>query len=149
MRRKVFLVFFLLWAGLGARAVSLRHLLNTLPPAHSLEEYQPNLTTRIFDYKGNQVTELFTERRVWIPLNQIPVDMQNAFISVEDDKFFKHWGISPQGMLRAAIKNFIAGRVVQGGSTITQQLSKLIFLTQERTFGRKIKELLLALETEH
>src|SRR3990167_5461977 len=130
MRKKIYLAFVLLWALIAGGAVALRHLLNTLPPAHSLEEYQPNMTTRIFDYKGNQITELFTERMVWIPLNQIPVDMQNAFISVEDDKFFKHWGISPPGMARAAIRNFMAGRVVQGGSTITQQLAKLIFLTQ-------------------
>ena len=149
MRRKIYLSFVLFWAVIALGAVALRHLLNSLPPAHSLEQYQPNLTTRIFDHKGTPITELFTERRVWIPLNQIPVDLQNAFISVEDDKFFKHWGVSPAGMVRAAVRNFMAGRVVQGGSTITQQLAKLIFLTQERTLGRKVRELLLALQIEH
>src|SRR5262245_54970250 len=136
-RKKIYIAFAALWAVILLGSFALRHFLNTLPAAHSLEQYQPHLTTRIFDSQGNILTELFTERRVWIPLNQTPVDLQNAFIAVEDDKFFKHWGISPQGMVRAAVKNFMAGRVVQGGSTITQQLAKLIFLTQERTLGRK------------
>ena len=149
MRRKtVYLSFALAAAIVLAGGAAVRYFLSTLPPVRVLEEYLPQLTTRIFDYKGNMVTELFTERRIWVPLNQIPVDLQNAFIAIEDDKFFKHWGISPQGMIRAAVKNFIAGRVVQGGSTITQQLSKLIFLTQEKTFTRKLRELLLSLQVE-
>ncbi len=149
MRRILYGVFVLLWISILVGGFALRHFLSTLPPTHLMEEYQPQMTTRIFDYKGNMVTELFTERRVWVTLDQIPVHLQNAFISVEDDKFYKHWGLSPAGMMRAAVKNFLAGRVVQGGSTITQQLAKLIFLTQERTMGRKIREQLLALEIEH
>ncbi len=149
MRRLLYGIFILFWLSIAVGGFALRHFLSTLPPAHSMEEYQPQLTTRIFDYQGNMVTELFTERRVWIPLNQIPAHLQNAFVAIEDNKFYKHWGVSPAGMARAAVRNFMAGRVVQGGSTITQQLAKLIFLTQERTFGRKIRELLLALEIEH
>lgn len=147
-RRTVYLGFVLCSISLVIASVAVRRFLETLPPVQMLEDYLPHLTTRIYDYKGNLVSEFFTERRVWMPLHQIPVDLQNAFIAIEDDRFFKHWGISPRGMLRAAVKNFIAGRVVQGGSTITQQLSKLIFLTQEKTFGRKVKELLLALQIE-
>lgn len=147
-RRTIYLlfVFFALLIVLGG--TSLRYFIETLPQITDLEEYVPHLTTRILDYKGNVISEFYTERRQWIPLNQIPVDLQNAFIGVEDDRFFSHWGVSSQGMIRAAVKNFLAGRVVQGGSTITQQLSKLIFLTQERTFGRKIREFLLALQIE-
>lgn len=148
-RKPVYIAFIALNAFILLGSLALRYLLSSLPPVQSLEEYLPRLTTRLYDYKGNIISEFFTERRVWTPLNQIPVDLQNAFIAVEDDKFFKHWGISPQGMMRAAVKNFLAGRVVQGGSTITQQLSKLIFLTQEKTLGRKVRELLLSLQIEH
>lgn len=147
-RRTAYLGFCLIAISIVLSGLVLRKFLETLPPVQSLEEYLPRLTTRIYDYKGKLISELFTERRVWVPLNQIPVDLQNAFIAVEDDRFFKHWGISPAGMIRASVKNFMAGRVVQGGSTITQQLSKLIFLTQEKTMGRKVRELLLALQIE-
>ncbi len=149
MRRKtVYLLSILICICILAAAAALRQLTESLPAVGSLDEYLPYLTTRVYDSKGNVISELFTERRVWIPLNKIPVDLQNAFIATEDDRFFKHWGISPRGLIRAAVKNFLAGRVVQGGSTITQQLSKLIFLTQERTFARKVREFLLAIQIE-
>jgi penicillin-binding protein 1A len=131
-----------------AGSVSLRRLVTDLPPITSLEEYTPSLTTRIFDRNGELIGELFTERRELLSLQKIPVDLQNAVIAVEDDDFFHHWGIAPKGIVRAALRNFFAGRVMQGGSTITQQLSKLIFLTQERTLSRKIREILLALQIE-
>lgn len=149
MRRKtVYLLFVFAALSFLPGSMLLRSFLESLPDVQSLEGYLPRLTTRVYDCKGKPVSELFTERRVWVPLNQIPVDMQNAFIAIEDDKFFKHWGISPRSMIRAAVKNFMAGRVVQGGSTITQQLSKLIFLTQEKTLGRKLRELFLAIQIE-
>src|SRR5262249_49172584 len=119
-----------------------------LPPIDTLEEYTPSLTTRIFDRNGELIGELFTERRELLSLQKIPVDLQNAVIAVEDDGFFGHWGISPRGMARAGLRNLFAGHVMQGGSTITQQLSKLIFLTQERTFARKAREILLAMQIE-
>jgi penicillin-binding protein 1A len=126
----------------------LRRLVLDLPPIDTLEEYTPSLTTRIFDRNGELIGELFTERRELLSLQKIPVDLQNAVIAVEDDGFFGHWGISPRGMARAGLRNLFAGHVMQGGSTITQQLSKLIFLTQERTFARKAREILLAMQIE-
>ncbi|MGA2091142.1 MAG: PBP1A family penicillin-binding protein, partial [Endomicrobiales bacterium] len=98
--------------------------------------------------KGELITELFTERRTLTPLKEIPVDLQNAVLSIEDNDFFKHWGVSPRGIARAAMSNLAKGRVAQGGSTITQQLAKTIFLTPDRTMSRKIKELLLTLQLE-
>lgn len=149
MRRKTsYLFFILVVVSLITAGNVFRFFLESLPATQLLEGYLPHLTTRIYDYKENLILELFTEHRVWVPLNQIPVDLQNAFIAVEDDRFFSHWGISLRGTLRAAVKNFMAGRVVQGGSTITQQLSKLIFLTQEKTFSRKAKEFFLSLQIE-
>jgi penicillin-binding protein 1A len=106
------------------------------------------LSTRVFDSKGEQIAEFSIEKRALLPLNKIPVDLQNAAIAVEDDQFFKHWGISPKGIVRSALRNLIARRVVQGASTITQQLAKQIFLKPERKFTRKIREILLAMQIE-
>ncbi len=127
----------------------LKRLLDELPPIHALEDYTPALMTRLFDAKGEVIAELSIEKRALLTLGQIPVDMQNAVIAIEDDRFFKHWGVSPRGIVRAAIANFLARRVVQGASTITQQLSKQIFLTRERTLARKIREVLLSIQIEH
>ncbi len=147
--RKRFYVYSLLAAlAIVTVALSLRIHLIGLPPITSLESYTPSLTTRIFDSKGLVLAELFTERRALLPLSKIPVDLQNAIIAVEDDQFFHHAGISIKGILRAAWRNFWAGRVLQGGSTITQQLSKLIFLNPERSISRKIREVLMALQIE-
>ncbi|MBI3012321.1 MAG: PBP1A family penicillin-binding protein [Elusimicrobia bacterium] len=147
-RRSFYFLFFLTCLVIAAGGIATRKLVESLPAVSTLEDYLPHLTTRVYDYKGNVLSELFTERRTWIPLNEIPTDLQNAFLSIEDDQFYSHWGISPTGMARATIKNFLAGRAVQGGSTITQQLSKLIFLTQEKTLARKFRELLLSLQIE-
>ena len=129
-------------------AWAFRRLLTGLPDIHRLEEYTPSLTTRVFDSAGELVSELSIEKRALLILSKIPVDLQNAVIAVEDDNFFKHWGVSPRGILRSAVANFLAGGVVQGGSTITQQLSKQIFLTRERTIVRKVKEILLSIQIE-
>jgi len=132
----------------GAGSVALRKLLEGMPPIHTLEDYTPSLTTRVHDSKGTVISELSIEKRALLPLSKIPVDLQNAVIAVEDDAFFKHWGISPKGILRSSVRNLLARRVVQGASTITQQLAKQIFLKPERKFTRKIREILLALEIE-
>lgn len=119
-----------------------------LPPISTLERYTPSLITRIFDVRGELIAELFEERRSVIPLPDIPLDFQRAMIAIEDNNFYTHWGIDLRGIMRATWANFKARRTVQGGSTITQQLAKNIFLTRARTFDRKIKELLLTLQIE-
>ncbi|MFA6316372.1 MAG: PBP1A family penicillin-binding protein [Elusimicrobiota bacterium] len=147
-RRRFFLFAVLVLACILAAGAALRTLLAGLPATHGLEEYTPSLTTRIFDASEELVAELSIEKRALLPLAKIPVDLQNAVLAIEDDRFFKHWGVSPRGILRSAAANFLAGRFVQGGSTITQQLSKQIFLTRERTVARKIREILLAIQIE-
>ncbi len=147
--RRLFVIIMTLFLVISAgTAAFLRSLVTDLPSIHKLEDYTPSLVTKIYDYKGALITELFTERRTLIPLKDIPIDLQNALLSIEDNKFFKHWGVSPKGMMRAAVNNTIKRRVAQGGSTITQQLAKTIFLSPERTFDRKIKEILLTLQLE-
>ncbi|MFC2092054.1 penicillin-binding protein 1A [Elusimicrobiota bacterium] len=119
-----------------------------LPSTASLIQYRPNLVTKLYDINNVLIDELFMERRTLVPLNQIPVDLQNAVLAIEDTNFFDHWGLDVLGVIRAFIENFKAGHVVQGGSTITQQLAKVMFLTPERSLKRKIKELLLAMHIE-
>jgi len=129
-------------------AMCAKKLIEDLPSISNLENYTPNIVTKIFDKDENLISELFVERRVLVPLNEIPMNLQNAFIATEDNDFFDHWGISTKGILRAAVTNFLKRKVAQGGSTITQQLSKTIFLTSEKTISRKFKELLLTVQLE-
>ncbi len=137
----------LLMAWLLGMAV-LHILLADLPDIDALQHYTPPLVTKIYDRHNQIISELYTERRTILPLNEIPVNIQNAFLATEDQNFFAHWGIDVKGISRAAIANLRHGRVVEGGSTITQQLSKVLFFSQKKTLTRKIRELLLALQLE-
>ncbi len=128
--------------------VAFHQLLINLPNIDSLQNYQPPVVTKILDIHGEVISELYVERRTLIPLTEIPVSLQNAFMATEDEYFYTHWGLNLKGVARAMIANLRHGRLVQGGSTITQQLSKVLFFSQTKTFSRKIRELLLALQLE-
>jgi penicillin-binding protein 1A len=119
-----------------------------LPPVKALEEYAPSLGTKVYADDDELLTEFQAERRIFVPLQQIPKTLRNAIIAVEDARFYSHFGVDVRGIARAAYANFRHGRVVEGGSTITQQLAKVLFLTPDRRFSRKVKEALLALELE-
>src|SRR5205809_649326 len=136
----------LILAGWLLAMVVLHLLLEDLPDIDSLQHYTPPLVTRIYDRNNEIITELFTERRTVLPLSEIPVNLQNASMATEDQYFFHHWGVNLKGIARALISNLRHGRVVEGGSTITQQLSKVLFFSQKKTLTRKIRELLLALQ---
>ncbi|MBN1354961.1 PBP1A family penicillin-binding protein [bacterium] len=125
------------------------HYARQLPELSQALDYRPPLISSIFDRKGNLLANFAKERRILVPLSQIPELMQNAIIAIEDEHFYSHHGIDFPGIMRAAWKNFMAGEIVQGGSTITQQLAKSLFLTRERTVSRKIKEALLAIQLEN
>ena len=106
-------------------------------------------TSYIYDSEGNEIAALHEEQnRIVVRLNQIPQHVQEAFIAIEDERFFKHFGFDITGSLRAAYVNFQAGEIVQGASTITQQLAQNAFLTPEKTYRRKIQEIWLALQLE-
>lgn len=122
--------------------------LGDIPDPTQLINYTPSLTTKIYDVNGELLAELFTEKRTVVPLSKIPKDMVNAIISIEDTRFFRHWGIDPYRIIGAFVSNIKAGGVVEGGSTITQQLAKVIFLTRRKTLARKIKEVILAIQLE-
>ncbi|MCX5789460.1 MAG: PBP1A family penicillin-binding protein [Elusimicrobia bacterium] len=147
-RRTFYLGLLLAFVAVAAGSYALRRLMEGMPSYYTLEEYKPSLTTTVYDSRDRVIAELSIEKRALLTLSQIPVDLQNAVLATEDTDFFHHWGISPKGMLRAFGRNLLHGGVVQGGSTLTQQLSKLIFLTPERKITRKLKEILLAIELE-
>src|SRR3989475_3699491 len=94
------------------------------------------------------MTELHVERRILVPLAQIPQSLRDAVIATEDRRFYSHWGVDPIGIARAVLQNYRRGRIVEGGSTITQQLAKVLFLTPDKSLGRKLREAVLALELE-
>ena len=102
----------------------------------------------IYDRNGELVGRLFVENRTPIALGDIPVHLRQAVVAIEDHRFYLHHGVNPVSIGRALVRNLQSGRVVEGGSTITQQLAKNLFLTPERTLTRKIKELVLTLKLE-
>ncbi len=120
----------------------------------NLKAFQPSIPTRLFDVNGEVITELFQQRRYPVAYQDLPRSLINAFLAAEDQDFYDHFGIAPMAIVRAMGKNVLAsvkaGRpvVVQGGSTITQQLAKRLFTSGRRTFARKALEAILALQIE-
>ncbi|MGI6129326.1 MAG: transglycosylase domain-containing protein [bacterium] len=106
------------------------------------------LASQLFDIEGRPIAKFYTEHRVEVPLSEISPLLQNAVVAVEDYRFFEHFGVDPVAVVRAFVRNFQAGKVMEGGSTITQQLAKNLYLTPERTWERKGRELLLTFKLE-
>ena len=120
----------------------------SLPKLISPAQYRPLVVSDVYAEGGEKIGEFYELRRKVIPLEEVPGVVINAFVAAEDAQFFSHKGIDLQGIIRAAIKNFQAGRFVQGGSTITQQVAKSLLLTPERKLSRKVRELILAMRLE-
>lgn len=146
--RASYLISAVLLIGIIFSSIYIRKVISDIPSIDKLDEYVPSLTTHIYDINGEVIADYSVEKRAMLTLDRIPVDLQNALIAMEDREFFKHWGISPKGIFRALLRDLMHTKVAQGGSTITQQLSKLIFLKPERTISRKIKEIVLSLQIE-
>jgi penicillin-binding protein 1A len=135
--------------GLGAAALwALTILPQSLPSVTALEAFEPIQGTRVFDENDELISELQVERRIFVPLASIPKTLRDAIVATEDVRFYSHYGVDPTGIARAIYQNFRRGRIVEGGSTITQQLAKVLFLTPDKSLDRKIKEAFLALELE-
>jgi len=124
------------------------YLTQDLPKINTLKDYRPDTVTSVFSDDGRKIGEFYKERRIVIPLSQMPAELIAAFVSAEDSRFREHPGIDMVSIVRAFIKNFKAGTIVQGGSTITQQVTKSFLLTPERTYKRKLKEAILAYRIE-
>jgi penicillin-binding protein 1A len=120
-----------------------------LPSVASLRELQLSVPLRIYSRDGKLLGEFGSERRALLRYEELPPRLVHAFLAAEDDRFFEHPGVDWQGLLRAGIKFAATGEKAQGGSTITMQLARNVFLSSERTFTRKFKEILLALRIEH
>lgn len=144
----LFLIFiFVLSTGL-ALALVYREISQDLPPLDQLVEYRPAMATQILADDGTVIGEFFYEKRYVIPIERVPEHVRNAFIAAEDASFYSHKGVDPVGIVRAFLNNLAAGSTVQGGSTITQQVVKSLLLTPQKSYERKIKEVLLALQIE-
>ena len=134
--------------GIGMGVGMFKYFSEDLPSIAKMELEPPNMVTRIYSADSVKLAELFTERRIPVSINQIPENLKMALIAVEDRKFYSHWGIDVWGIVRALYINQVKGKIAQGGSTITQQLARALFLTPERTYVRKIREAILAWEIE-
>ena len=149
------LVFAGLWAlliflviSLGAAAGVFAGFLRDLPSLDGLEEYQPSIATTLYTDQDEPFASFYEQRRILLPLSKIPAHLKQAVLAVEDSRFYEHRGLSPRAIARAMIMNLLTRRKSQGGSTITQQLARALFLTPEKSFARKLKEALLAVEIE-
>lgn len=145
----VFLMVIVLIAGAGTAAGLMVSVSKYLPDVSA--NIQPNASSRIYDSKGRLITMVHAEEnRIPVPITQVPQNLQNAFVAAEDVRFYEHHGIDPRGILRAMWSNLITGNATgQGGSTITQQLARNAFLTQEQTLKRKLLEVVLAFQIEN
>ncbi len=119
-----------------------------LPDINMLRSYEPSQATRVYAGDRQLAGQFFVEKRIFVPLNRIPPELIQAVIAVEDARFYEHKGFDLFRILAATIRNVESFKIRQGASTITQQLTRSLFLTPERTFKRKIKEILLARRIE-
>src|ERR1700693_1330826 len=119
-----------------------------LPSVTQLESFEPSVGSTVYDENDEPITEFHVERRIFVSLGQMPPALKQAVIATEDARFYSHFGVDPMGIARAVYQNFRRGRIVEGGSTITQQLAKVLFLTPDRSLDRKLKEAVLAIELE-
>ncbi|HEV3045495.1 MAG TPA: penicillin-binding protein 1A, partial [Roseiarcus sp.] len=139
------IVFVIVAAGVGAVVWKYEQ---DLPDYTQLQNYEPPVMTRVHAADGSLLAEYFHERRMYLPSAAIPPLVKNAFIAAEDKNFYVHRGFDPEGILRAGFVFLQGSKHVQGASTITQQVAKNFLLTNERTFDRKIREILLSMRIE-
>ena len=133
---------------IGASLGALLALTQGLPQVEALATYEPSAVTTILSDDGTPISSLFVERRIPVPLREIPKDLIEAIIAVEDSRFYQHFGLDMKGIARALWKDVTTLRMAEGGSTLTQQLAKVLFLTPEKTITRKLKEAILAINIE-
>jgi penicillin-binding protein 1A len=151
--RRLLLISFstLLVLSLGGAAALIGgylYISQDLPHISSLKDYRPSIISTVYDENHRKIAEFFRERRVVVELAEVPPLLVKAFVAAEDSRFYQHQGVDPFSILRAALKNLEAGTIKQGGSTITQQVTRSFLLTPERSYIRKIKEVILSYRIE-
>ncbi len=137
------IIFFILLVTIGG-TVTFYVMTLDLPGIDALKDYRPSIASRVYDENNELVDEFFLEDRKVIKIAEIPKFVHHAFVSAEDARFYQHKGLDLQSIFRAMFKNVEAGKIVQGGSTITQQVAKLMYLSPERKYIRKFKEAILS-----
>jgi len=144
------IVFIVLLAGLAAGVLigAFFAFTRDLPQIQTLETFRPQAVTRFYSADKQLLAELYLEKRDPVPLDSIPSYLRAALIATEDRKFYTHSGLDLKGIARALFKDILAGKFIEGASTITQQLAKTLFLTSRKTMVRKIKEAILAFQLE-
>ncbi|MCX7778216.1 MAG: PBP1A family penicillin-binding protein [Armatimonadetes bacterium] len=123
-------------------------LARDLPQVSELTSIRPCEATVIYASDGERLAEVYAVRRKWVPISRIPRYLQLATVAIEDRRFYSHPGVDPRSIVRALMVNLREGRYAQGGSTITQQLARSLFLTPEKSLKRKLKEIILAIRIE-
>lgn len=145
----IFIILIVLSAGAGVLG-GLAFVYSTdLPQVQQLENYRPDVMTEVYADDGTRIAQFAMEHRVMVTYNQIPAVLRNAVISIEDRNFESHWGIDVLRIIKAAAIDIMEWRKAQGASTLTQQVAKMLFLTPQKSFRRKIQEALLAIQIEH
>ena len=141
------LAVFLIILGIATCGIYL-YFTHGLPRVDSLRDYTPPIISTVYSDAGDLIGEFFLEKRIVVPIDEIPRFFLHAFVSAEDARFFQHEGLDYPAILRALWKNIQAGEIVQGGSTITQQVARSLLLSTERKWSRKIREAILAYRME-
>ncbi len=148
MKLKFLIVFITLSIILGTSVGGYFAIKKGIPSLEELKQYRPAAGTKIYATDDVLVGELKVEKGIFVPVNKIPEQVVNAVIAVEDSRFWRHRGIDYIAIIRAVLKDIISVELKEGGSTITQQLAKVMFLTPEKTFKRKLREAALAIKME-
>lgn len=142
------LILFLLLGLLVGSSILYYVVLRDLPSIAALKEYHPSITTRVYADNNELIDEFYLENRKLVKFTDLPPVIIQAVLSAEDSRFFEHKGFDMQGISRAFFRNLKAGRIVQGGSTITQQIAKRLYLSPEKSYSRKLKEAVLAFKID-
>jgi len=142
------IVVFAVFASAGVVFGVVQWLRKDLASPQTLSAIAPPVKTTVYDARGRVLHEFFIQNRSTVPLRQMPRHLINATIATEDRSFYQHWGIDLWGIARAAVTDVMHMKIKEGGSTITQLLARNVFLTHERTWTRKLKEVALAIEIE-
>jgi penicillin-binding protein 1A len=148
LARGLIALFFLASAGLLGFVALLSYYGRDLPTVDALKDYRPPQISRVVDRNGRVIAELFDERRTVVSMDEIPRVLVLSVLAAEDADFYRHRGLDYAGILRALVRDVVAGKRMQGASTITQQIVKNVLLSPERTIARKAKELILARRLE-
>lgn len=148
LRLAIGVVLGLALGGLAGGGYVIHRMWQDLPTVDHLARYDPALPLRIHARDGTLLAEYGTERREFVPIARIPMHMRQALLAIEDASYYEHRGVDFAGVARAALSNLGAGGRAQGGSTITMQVARVFFLSREKTYSRKMREVLLAYKLE-